>query len=176
MGTRINVTPVAAVPIIPTALARNLSGPLRLSEVQGAPKCGYVTVELYLLQFATAGILEVGRIPRRLLSMSRKFFLIILICTAKEMWCWLPEPSLFWLTHLPLTPHLRFFRVNSAPVCKVISLCRWTCTCMLVKLIEFKGNVFSGIWLWTTQENCCCCWNLIQRQFHCLSWECMCEI
>lgn len=85
MGTRINVTPVAAVPIIPTALARNLSGPLRLSEVQGAPKCGYVTVELYLLQFATTGILEVGRIPRRLLSMSRKFFLIILICTAKEM-------------------------------------------------------------------------------------------
>ena len=40
MATRINATPVAAVPIIPTALARNLSGPLRLSEVQGAPKCG----------------------------------------------------------------------------------------------------------------------------------------
>ena len=40
MATRINVTPVAAVAIIPTALARNLSGPLRLSEVQGAPKCG----------------------------------------------------------------------------------------------------------------------------------------
>ena len=50
MGTRINVTPVAAVPIIPTALARNLSGPLRLSEVQGAPKCGYVTVKELLLQ------------------------------------------------------------------------------------------------------------------------------
>lgn len=40
MGTRLCVTPVAAVPIIPTALARNLSGPLRLSEVQGIPKYG----------------------------------------------------------------------------------------------------------------------------------------
>jgi len=40
MATRIQATPVAAVPIIPTALARNLSGPLRLSEVQGVPKSG----------------------------------------------------------------------------------------------------------------------------------------
>ncbi|KAJ7383820.1 hypothetical protein OS493_025692 [Desmophyllum pertusum] len=45
MATRICATPVAAVPIIPTALARNLSGPLRLSEVQGAPKCGYLTMD-----------------------------------------------------------------------------------------------------------------------------------
>ena len=40
MATRIQATPVASVPIIPTALARNLSGPLRLSEVQGVPKSG----------------------------------------------------------------------------------------------------------------------------------------
>lgn len=45
MATKIQATPVAAVPIIPTALARNLSGPLRLSEVQGVPKNGYVHVE-----------------------------------------------------------------------------------------------------------------------------------
>lgn len=59
MGTRIHATPVAAVPIIPTALARNLSGPLRLSEIQGAPKCGYVTIKI--TTFATA-CLEVRRI------------------------------------------------------------------------------------------------------------------
>lgn len=40
MATRIQAIPVAAVPIIPTALARNLSGPLRMSEVQGVPKNG----------------------------------------------------------------------------------------------------------------------------------------
>ena len=40
MATQIQVIPVAPVPIIPTALARNLLGPLRLSEVQGMPKNG----------------------------------------------------------------------------------------------------------------------------------------
>lgn len=45
MATTIQATSVAAVPIIPTALARNLSGPLRLSEVQGVPKNGYLTMD-----------------------------------------------------------------------------------------------------------------------------------
>jgi len=36
------LTPVSAVPIIPTALSKNLSGPLSISDVQGAAKSGYV--------------------------------------------------------------------------------------------------------------------------------------
>lgn len=72
------------------------------------------------------------------------------------------------LTHFPLKPHM-FLQVFSTPVKTKFF---W---CILVTLVKFMG-LFSGIWLWTTQGNCCCCWNLIQRQFHYLSWECMCAI
>jgi len=38
------LTPVNSVPIIPTALSKNLSGPLSISDVQGSAKSGYVFV------------------------------------------------------------------------------------------------------------------------------------
>ena len=37
--------PIAPLSIIPTTLARNLAGPLRLSDVEGTPKMGYVTMD-----------------------------------------------------------------------------------------------------------------------------------
>ncbi|XP_070564352.1 SCL-interrupting locus protein homolog isoform X2 [Ptychodera flava] len=45
MATKFDVTPINPIPIIPTALARNLTGPLSLSEVQGIPKSGYITMD-----------------------------------------------------------------------------------------------------------------------------------
>ncbi|XP_041358779.1 SCL-interrupting locus protein homolog [Gigantopelta aegis] len=37
--------PVASVPIVPTALSKNLAGPMSLSHVQGTPKSGYLTMD-----------------------------------------------------------------------------------------------------------------------------------
>jgi len=37
------LTPVNALPIIPTALSKNLSGPMSISDVQGMAKSGYVS-------------------------------------------------------------------------------------------------------------------------------------
>ena len=39
-GTTFQATPINAVPIVPSALSKNLSGPVSLSEVQGEPKTG----------------------------------------------------------------------------------------------------------------------------------------
>ena len=40
--TSFKATPINAVPIVPSALSKNLSGPVSLSEIQGEPKTGYV--------------------------------------------------------------------------------------------------------------------------------------
>ncbi|NXD22748.1 STIL protein, partial [Spelaeornis formosus] len=38
-------TPVKSVPIIPTALARNLNSPMNIAQVQGTYKCGFLTMD-----------------------------------------------------------------------------------------------------------------------------------
>ncbi|XP_062437266.1 SCL-interrupting locus protein [Rhea pennata] len=38
-------TPMKSVPIIPTALARNLNSPMNIAQVQGTYKCGYLTMD-----------------------------------------------------------------------------------------------------------------------------------
>ncbi|XP_029474489.1 LOW QUALITY PROTEIN: SCL-interrupting locus protein [Rhinatrema bivittatum] len=38
-------TPIKPVPIIPTALARNLSSYINIAQIQGTPKCGYLTMD-----------------------------------------------------------------------------------------------------------------------------------
>ena len=40
--TSFKATPINAVPVAPTALSKNVSGPMSMSEVQGEPKTGYV--------------------------------------------------------------------------------------------------------------------------------------
>eukprot|EP00795_Rhopilema_esculentum_P016830 gene16830-8300_t len=44
-ATDFEAKPIKSIPIIPTALAKNLSGPMRLSYVQGSPKFGYLTMD-----------------------------------------------------------------------------------------------------------------------------------
>nr|XP_033772169.1 SCL-interrupting locus protein isoform X2 [Geotrypetes seraphini] len=38
-------TPIKPVPVIPTALARNLRSHINIAQVQGVPKCGYLTMD-----------------------------------------------------------------------------------------------------------------------------------
>ena len=44
-GLVIEATPIKPISIVQTALARNLSGPLSLSVIQGKTKHGYITME-----------------------------------------------------------------------------------------------------------------------------------
>ncbi|XP_061168007.1 SCL-interrupting locus protein homolog [Saccostrea echinata] len=45
LATEFKVSPISVVPIVPTALSKNLSGPMSLSHLQGEPKTGYLTMD-----------------------------------------------------------------------------------------------------------------------------------
>ena len=44
-AVKFKVTPVPAVPIVPTALSKNLAGPLSVTDLQAEPKAGSVVIE-----------------------------------------------------------------------------------------------------------------------------------
>ena len=44
-AVKFKVTPVPAVPIVPTALSKNLAGPLSMTDLQAEPKAGSVVIE-----------------------------------------------------------------------------------------------------------------------------------
>ncbi|VDI21550.1 SCL-interrupting locus protein [Mytilus galloprovincialis] len=45
MATEFKAIQINAVPIVPTALSKNLSGPMSMSHLQGEPKTGYLTMD-----------------------------------------------------------------------------------------------------------------------------------
>ena len=42
-GTKFKLTPINSIPVVPTALSKNLAGPLSVSHLHGEPKSGYVS-------------------------------------------------------------------------------------------------------------------------------------
>ncbi|XP_064626016.1 SCL-interrupting locus protein homolog [Lineus longissimus] len=45
LATSLKATPISSVPIMPTALSKNLMGPMNMSNLQGEPKMGYLTMD-----------------------------------------------------------------------------------------------------------------------------------
>ncbi|KAK6172016.1 hypothetical protein SNE40_018419 [Patella caerulea] len=45
LATEFKAIPITPVPIVPTALSKNLAGPLSFSHIQGVPKTGYLTMD-----------------------------------------------------------------------------------------------------------------------------------
>jgi len=53
-GVSFRVTPINAIPIIPTALSKNLCSPLSISEVQGEAKSGLVGYLFHVYYFISS--------------------------------------------------------------------------------------------------------------------------